>query len=231
MPVLTQYWFRDTDFRGDTTFLNIGHCAGCWAWINWSDIGPRRSTLVWEREDREQAIALASAVNAPDIQSSIDEMLGGQVRRTSDIKAGWIPWRHVPGHEKDPARHADLDLLIHIFFNIHITTPGYCTDADGNISYYVVPYLDSGGRLGAWVDWWSYDFDGGWPFCSGGISDALDRAVPAGMGTLQGLLDARLALFGDRRFDMLYLLPGDGARSGGGNINVDESVAIALLPR
>jgi hypothetical protein len=232
MPVLTNYWFRDTDFRGETTFLNVGHCAGCWAWINWSDIGSRRSTLVWEREDREQVIALASVLNAPDIQSSVDDMLGGsQARRTSDIKAGWIPWRHVPYHENDPGRHADLDLLVRIFFNIHITTPGYCTDADGSISYYIVPYLDSSGRLGAWVDWWSYDFDGGWPFCSGAISDALGNPVPAVIVTLQGLIDGRLALFADRRFDMLYLLPGDGTRSGGGTVNVDESVALALLPR
>ena len=58
MPVLTTYWFSDTDFRGNTTFLNIGHCTGCWAWISWSNIGSTDSTLVWEREDREIVVDL-----------------------------------------------------------------------------------------------------------------------------------------------------------------------------
>jgi len=187
---------------------------------------------VWEREDRETVVALRPILNAPDILDALDKMFSGSsAGRSSDIKVGWIPWRHVPGHEKDPARHGDLDLLVRIFFNIHVSTPWYCTDADGNISYYVVPYLDGSGRLGAWVDWWSYDFDGGFPVCSGGISDALDKAVPAGLGTLQSMLDARLGLFARQRFDMLYLLPGDGTRTGGGTTNVDENVALALLPR
>jgi len=45
------YWFGKTDFRGNTEFLSQPHYAGCWAWINWSDIGSTRSTLVWDRSD------------------------------------------------------------------------------------------------------------------------------------------------------------------------------------
>jgi len=231
MPVLSNYWFSDTDFRGNTEFLNVGHCPGCWAWINWSDIGSTKSTLVWEREDREVAVDLPPVLNAQDILDAVDKVLGGQAQRTSPIKAGWIPWVHVPGHEKDPGRHGDLDLLVRIFFDIHIHTPWYCSDADGNISYYVVPYLDGGGHLGAYVDWWSYDYNGGGPFCTGAINDKLNNAVPAGMGTLQTMLDTRLAFFANKLFDIVYLLPGDGSRSGVGNVNVDEHVSIALLPR
>lgn len=231
MPTLSNYWFEDTDFRGQTEFLHIGHCSSCWAWINWSDIGSTHSTLVWEREDREIVVDLPPILNAGDILASIDRMLGDSAGRTSPIKAGWIPWRHVPGHENDPGRHGDLDLLVRIFFDFHVSTPWYCSDADGNINYYIVPYLDGGGHLGAYVDWWSWHYDGGGPFCTGAISDALNKSVPSGMGTLQTMLDTRLALFADRPFDMLYLLPGDGARSGVGNVNVDEHVSLALLPR
>src|ERR1043165_6352068 len=39
MPVLSNYWFDDTDFRGNTEFLSQPHCSTCWAWINWSNIG------------------------------------------------------------------------------------------------------------------------------------------------------------------------------------------------
>jgi hypothetical protein len=231
MPVLTNYWFSDTDFRGTTTFLNIGHCAGCWAWINWSNIGSTDSTLVWEREDREVVVDLPPILNAADILSALDAMLGSSASRTSPIRAGWIPWRHVPFRHKDPARHGDLDLLVRIFFNFHIATPWYCSDADGNISYYVIPYLDGSGRLGAYVDWWTYHFSGGGPFCAGEIRSQLDSAVPAGIATLQSMIDTRLAFFASRRFDMLYLLPGDGTRTGGGTVNVNEHVSLALLPR
>jgi hypothetical protein len=231
MPVLTNYWFSDSDFRGNTTFLNIGHCAGCWAWINWSNIGSTDSTLVWEREDREIVVDLPPILNAPDVLSTVDSILGSSASRTSSIKAGWIPWRHVPFHEKDPGRHGDLDLLVRIFFNFHISTPWYCSDADGDISYYVIPYLNGSGRLGAYVDWWSYHFSGGAPFCSGEISDRLDSAVPGGMGTLQSMIDVRMAFFASRSFDMLYLLPGNGTRTGGGTVNVNEHVSLALLPR
>jgi len=231
MPTLTNYWFSDTDFRGNTEFLNVGHCAGCWAWINWSNIGPTDSTLVWEREDREVVIDLPPILNAPDILDAVDRLLSGPVRRTSDLLAGWIPWKHVVYYGNDPGRHGDLDLLIRIRFNFHVSTPWYCSDADGDISYYVVPFLDGSGRLGAYVDGWSYHYDGGGPFCTGSISDGLDDAVPAGMATLQTMLDNRLGLFASRRFDMLYLLPGDGARSGGGDVNVNDHVSLALLPR
>jgi len=49
MPVLSNYWFQNTDFRGNTEFLSQPHCAGYWAWINWSNIGSTESTLVWEQ--------------------------------------------------------------------------------------------------------------------------------------------------------------------------------------
>jgi hypothetical protein len=231
MPVLTNYWFSDTDFRGNTTFLSVGHCAGCWAWINWSNIGSTDSTLVWEREDREIVVDLPLILNAADILGAVDRMLGSSASRRSDIKAGWIPWRYVPYYGKAPGRHGDLDLLIRIFFNFHVSTPWYCSDADGDISYYVVPYLDGAGHLGAYVDGWSYHFDGGGPFCSGAISDALNSAVPGGIATLQSMIDTRLALFADRRFDLVYLLPGNGARAGYGTVNVNEHVSLALLPR
>lgn len=231
MPVLSNYWFQEVDFRGDTEFLSIGHGAGLWAWINWSDIGDRHSTLVWEREDAELTVNLVTQANNPAVTSAIDALLGGSVSRTSAIKAGWIPWRYVPYRGSDPSRHADLDLLVRIFFNFHISTPWYCTDADGDISYYVVFFLDGSGSLHASVDGWSYHYDGGGPFCTGGINDSLNAQVPAGMSTLQGLLDAALASYADQRFDLVYLLPGAADRSGVGNVNVDEHVSLALLPR
>jgi hypothetical protein len=231
MPWLSQYWFAETDFRGETEFLSLSHGAGIWAWINWPNIGSTRSTLLWEREDREITLDLLSEANNPIVIAAVDGMLGGPISRRGAIKAGWIPWRYAPYRAQDPARHADLDLLVRLFFDFHISTPWYCSDADGDISYYIVFYLDGAGALHGYVDGWSYHYDGGGPFCTGTINSDLNSQVPAGMPTLQGLLDAALATYARQRFDLLYLLPGAADRSGVGNVNVDEHVSLALLPR
>lgn len=31
MPTLSNYWFKDTDFRGETTYLSTGHPPGGWS--------------------------------------------------------------------------------------------------------------------------------------------------------------------------------------------------------
>jgi hypothetical protein len=229
MPVLTNYWFEDTDFRGMTQFLNIAHGAGAWAWINWANIGSKDSTLVWEREDREQVLDLVSLLNFPDVLNELDALVGGG--RTSPLRGGWIPWKYVPYRNQDPARHHDLDLLVRLSFDFHVSTPAYCTDANGTIHFYGVPYLESSGRARGYIDGWSYHYDGGGPFCTGSISDSLDSSVPAGAQKIQEAIDIRLELIADRRFDLLYLLPGDGARTGGGSVNVNDSISIAALPR
>ncbi|HTR47396.1 MAG TPA: hypothetical protein VMM16_08440 [Verrucomicrobiae bacterium] len=230
MPVLSNYWFQNTDFRGNTEFLSQPHCAGCWAWINWSNIGSTESTLVWERSDGEIIVDLPPILNAPDILAAVDAIISSPASRTSGINAGWIPWKYVPYYGSAPGRHGDLDLLVNIFFNFHVSTPWYCSDADGSIHYYVVPYLDGGGHLGAYVDGWSYHYDGGGPFCTGAINDKLNAGVPGGVGTLQKMLDTRLALFARSTFSTLYLLPGSGDKTGVGNVNVDDHCSLVLLP-
>ncbi|HKR51543.1 MAG TPA: hypothetical protein VJT72_18570 [Pseudonocardiaceae bacterium] len=228
MPVLSQYWFSKTDFRGSTEFLSESYSG--WAWINWSNIGGTHSTLAWNREDAEIDIDLVSQANNPVVLSTVDSLLGSSAQRTSGMKAGWIPWRYVPFRGSQPGLHADLDLLVRVFFNFHITTPWFCSDADGDISYYVFFFLDASGSLHANVQGWSYHYDGGGPFCTGAISDRLNKAVPAGMPSLQRLLNQALAPFAKRRFSLVYLLPGTAERNGTGNVNVDEHVSLALLP-
>ena len=230
MPVLSNYWFEDSDFRGNTTFLSTRHPAGGWTWINWANIGSRDSTLVWEREDREIVIDLTPQVDTGRIRGLIDGLLSSGSRRTSGIFAGWIPWKYVPYYRARPDRN-DLDLLVRIFFNFHVDTPWFCTDADGNISYYVRFFLTGGGNLRASVDGWSFDYDGGGPFCTGEISSQLRRGIPGGMATLQREIDNALALFSRFRFDLVYLLPGSGNTTGTGTVDVNRRCSLALLPR
>ncbi|HEX5553855.1 MAG TPA: hypothetical protein VFX43_11465 [Chitinophagaceae bacterium] len=226
MPTLSNYWFKDTDFRGDTTFLSIQHPAGGWAWINWSNIGDKHSTLTWEREDSEVTYDLVSLLNTPLVLNLIDSNLG-EAQRTSDLRVGWVPRKYLPYASSGGA----LDLFLRLSFNFHISTPWYCSDADGHIDYIIACYLDSAGHVGAYVDGWAYQYNGGGPFCTGEISSRLSSAVPGAIGTLQQQLNLFLELLGRRQFDMLYYLPGSAERSGSGTTNVNDRVSLALLPR
>src|SRR5437588_108340 len=130
-----------------------------------------------------------------------------------------------------PAGSAQWAMLLRLYFDFQISTPWYCSDANGDISYYIVVYLDGAGHLGAYVDGWSYNYNGGGPFCTGGINDALSSAVPAGIGSLQNLLSSGLGLLGGTSFSSVYLLPGDGTKAPGDTSeNADVDAAIAVLP-
>ena len=163
--------------------------------------------------------------------AQIDGLLSGGANRTSGVMAAGVFWPNVPYYGNNPGAHSNSDMLIRVYFNIHISTPWYCSDADGNISYYLFIYLDNSGHLQGYVDGWSYSYNGGGPFCTGSINSSLNSAVPNGMGTVQTVLDNALALLAGSTFSMLYYLPGSGTKTPGDTSeNADLDVAIALLP-
>ncbi len=143
------------------------------------------------------------------------------------MRVGWIPRRYLPYSSSG----GELDLFLNLSFNFHISTPWYCSDADGHISDIAACYLDGTGRVGAYVHGWGYSYDGGSPFCTREISSRLSSAVPGAISTLQEQLYVFLGLLRGRQFDMLYYLPGSAETSGSGNTNVNERVSLALLPR
>jgi hypothetical protein len=110
------------------------------------------------RENREVVVKLSRMFNNSQTLSKIDSLLRNRARRTSDISAGWVPWKFVPYHDKQPNRHDDLDQIIRIIFNFYIDTPTFCLDFNGSISYYIVFNLDSEGRLNGEVDGWAFQF-------------------------------------------------------------------------
>jgi hypothetical protein len=229
MPTLSEYWFQNALLSGPFDVFNQPYPEGGWAWI--ANGNASAATLTWNRPDNEIAISLAGQLNSQDILDLVDKALGGQANRTSGIMAQARFWWQVPYHDKDPTRHNDWDMLVRIYFNFHIGTPWYCSDANGDISYYVVVYLDGGGHLGAYVDGWSYNYDGGGPFCTGSINDALNAAVPGGIGPLQDALSSKLAILAGSTFSTVYLLPGSGTKaSGDSQENADTDTAVAVLP-
>ncbi len=45
-----------------------------------------------------------------------------------------------------PAGHPASMMLARVYFDFHVPTPWYCSDADGNVAYYLVLYLDASGH-------------------------------------------------------------------------------------
>jgi len=228
MPTLSQYWFQNGFFHGPFDVWNQPYPDGGWAWISG---GSCAATLAWNRPDSEQAIDVASELNTPGTLSQIDNILGNSANRTSGLMAAGVFWPNVPYYSQNPGAHNNSDMLIRVYFNFHIGTPWYCSDANGDIDYYIFLYLDGSGHLQGYVDGWSYHYDGGGPFCTGSINDALNAGVPAGMSTVQTILDQALALLSGSTFSTLYYLPGSGTKAPGDTSeNADTDVAIAVLP-
>jgi hypothetical protein len=168
--------------------------------------------------------------NPDALMAMIDIAMSHYGYRTSEIRAGFDVWRDVPYFQKDPSRHAGTDLLSQIALSFHIHRGVGTVDNDGWIAFYYKFFLDSAGRLGAFVDGWAYQYGG-----SGGLADdgqdlttVLDDIVPSFTPTIQSFLDPfciTADIFQDGEhdsngralFDNAYLLPGDGNTTLGPN--------------
>jgi hypothetical protein len=229
MPVLSQYWFSNQFFGGPFSNYNQPYPLGGWAWI--SRGGNSAATLSWNRQDNETIINFAQVLSNPLVTGPVDNIIHGDAHRSGPIQAQGVFWTNVPYYGSNPARHQPWDMLVRIFVPIHISTPWYCTDADGTVSYWLVFYLDTARHLHGHVDGWSYQYDGGGPFCTGGINDQLNAAVSGGVSTVQNLVDQAVGLLGAGTHSMLYYLPGSGSKAPGGRSeNADSNVALVLLP-
>ncbi|MCC6557077.1 MAG: hypothetical protein IT372_29345 [Polyangiaceae bacterium] len=234
MPTLSLYTFdRNAPDQAGPFYQNhVTHGAGLWAWSTIYNTPSVSSGLVWERQDNEEVIDLSAQANSPLVLSQIDALFTGDISRRGPVQTSYITWANVPFRGSNPGLHRDWELLATLKINFHVSTPWYCSDADGTITYYVFFFIDTAGVLRGRVEGWSYRFSGGWPFCAGAIRSGLDSAVPGGVPRLQGLLDLALATFSrERRFSMLYYLPGHGTRSGFSRDNADINVSLAVLPR
>ena len=229
MPVLSNYWFHDHFFGGTFDVWNQPYPNGGWAWI--SNGGASAATLVWNRPDGERVVDLAGQFNTSDVLAAIDGYLTGDASRTSGVMVQGVFWNEVPYRYQDPGRHNDWDMLVRAYVNFHVHTPWYCSDADGWIAFYLVIYLDGAGHVQGYVDGWWYSYNGGGPFCTGGINDALNAAGPQAASAVQGILTTKLALLSAFSFSDLYYLPGSGTSTpGSSSENADTDLAIAVLP-
>ena len=85
-------------------------------------------------------------------------------------------------------------------------------------------------RPSARIDGWYWQHDGA-GLCNGELRDGLNEGVPAGIPALQSLLSLGLGVAaGERRFSTMYLLPGQGGRSGFSEDDADRRIALAMIP-
>lgn len=237
MPTLSLYVFeRNASSDAGKFWQNhIGHSAGAWAWATISSLPSVHSALVWERPDNEDVLDLSNAANNPLVLHVIDGLLTGSTSRRGPVRTSYVTWANVNPKVRagNPNRHHPWELLGTLNIDFHISTPWYCSDANGTITYYIFFFLDGAGQLHANVDGWSYSYGGGGPFCTGEINSKLTAAVSGAVGTVQNQINLGVSLFArGRSFSMLYFLPGHGVRSGGAfQDNADNNVALAVLPR
>jgi hypothetical protein len=207
------------------------------------------SSIYIVRENREVARDLKVEVGnrtAPLIDQMLNNASGGRARRTTDVNVGWIDWKYVAYHDKQPTRHPDLFRLAYLSFGFHIDTPNLCVNIDGWIGFPFYACLDNTGKLCAYVDGWAFQFYGGNGFDGGDCgknqaTQALNSALPQGMDALQQLLDSLCQsanALSPHGFDQVYMLPGDGNRNLGTlhngvqvNEDVGKHVSLAVLPR
>lgn len=228
MPVLSQYWFHKGFWNGPFDVYNQPYPDGGWAWI--SNGGSAAATLAWNRADGEHALGLAAQLDTAQVRAVVDQALGSQANRTSGIMVQGVFWPDVPYYSQNPARHPASMMLVRVYFDFHVSTPWYCSDADGNIAYYLVIYLDGNGHVQGYVDGWNYHYDGGGPFCTGAINDQLNHAVPGAIGQVSTILNQKLALLQGLRFSTLYFLPGSGTNAAGDHSeDADTDLAVAVL--
>lgn len=235
MPTLSLYVFERNapELAGRFWQNHIGHGADNWAWDSIFNLPNTHSALAWERPSREDVLDLSAAANNPIALAQIDALLTSPASRRGPVRTSYVTWGNMPSvvTSSNPGLHKPSDLLVTLNIDFHVSTPWYCSDADGTMTYYIFFFLDRGGTLRSQIQGWYYSYSGGGPFCTGSISSALSSAVPSGIAPLQGLLNTSLPLFAaGRTFNMLYLLPGHGVRSGFSSDNADNNVALAVIP-
>lgn len=245
MPILTQYWFRNQFFGGPFHGWNEPLAQRGFAprpSISIAGIPPvsgteasSAATLVWERADDEVVLDIPGSINgSPAALLAIDNLLGSSASRTSPVFTAGIPWGpRVPYYNENPGKHAPWAMIIRVYFSFHISTPSYCWDLDGTISYYLQFYLDRSGALHGYVDARGEEYR--WKpadACRSRVQEQVAAGVDAGVQTVEGLIDLAIATNASGRFSQLYLLPGTGTRAlGGFDENADTGVALALRPR
>jgi hypothetical protein len=228
VPTLSSYFFADTNLRGPADYVHTP--AQGLTRTTRLDMQGKRSNLTILRSDDEEVIDLAAVANSDAVRGIVSGLLTESAALTSPIRVGWRPYQHVEYFDQAPGGHAPDELLLRVFFDIHVSTPGWCLAVDQSLSFYIYVFLDGSHRIRANVEGWAFQTSYG-SACRDGVRDELRKRMPGAVAALQQLVDPVIGGYADRPFSAVYLLPGAGERSGYGLTNPDEYASIAVVPR
>jgi len=180
------------------------------------------------RPDSEKTIDLGPIVNA-QVAPQIVPILGGDISLTSSIQAQITPWMKVGYFWQKPNAHSTMTLFVRIHFNLHVNTPWYMSDADADVSLYVLPGLKNG-KVTAKVDGAWVKVHGGWPDGQA-IADKLGKIAIKAIPEAQSAINSALAPLAAASFSSLYPLPGNGTQSAQFTIqDATADTALAVVP-
>ena len=239
MATLSQYiFFASPGFWGGPfEIINAAVPDNPLQAVGLTNVVEAQNLSVWRsfRPSSEVSIEIASKVNVPAITAQIDALAtegsnaGFPTQVTSAILVQIVPWVLVPYWSQRPKSHADLAMLIRLYFTLHIKTPWPASDADVTVSFYVLPALVKG-RLVAVVDGAWVQVDGGWPV-SQKIADLAGAGALKVLPGLQTTINGNLSAVSKAQFSKLYLLPGKGNKTAGTWFDdADLDAVLALVP-
>jgi hypothetical protein len=186
------------------------------------------------RPDGEVTVEIGPQLNSASVLQQVDSQLkAAGASRTSPIRARMIPWIEVPYFDQTPASHKPLDMLIDVNFDFFIETPWYCSNVNGTISFFLFFALDSKGHLQARADGDWFQYSGGGLICTGAIDSILTSALnKARTSFVQPLLDKLIAPAAGIAFSVIYIMPSNGSRILGVQIqNATLAATLGLVPK
>jgi hypothetical protein len=197
------------------------------------------ATLSLVRPSNERVISLSSLASFAYSNLQMAGVLGGGGKllhnAASDVTTSFAPLdakldfegvRPYDLHGNYAASMATLK------FAFHVNTPGGCYAHEGTLAYHIQFYIDEGGLLHAHTNGGTFTQDVNPDACAGAVNDSLRTVASDALLKMEVMIAAWIGQqVQASRFRMLYLIPGDGDRSGYGFGDADARVSLGLVPR
>lgn len=217
----------DPRYSGPFVQVTLAKGGGTAWWDTWGNIGSAYAVATNRTGETEVRLSAREQLEADWIRFLDQELDGTQASREG---GPLITWQAFP-------RLSFLDetlVYLKVHQSLHISID-FWPDYAASMTYHLLPYVNSAGRVRVWGSRWAIWVEGG--LKAGTIMDRLRPRVMAGLGELESRVNASLAaldsVIGSVRVREVYLLPGNqvtlpgtGALTGDTN---DDATIVAVL--
>jgi hypothetical protein len=220
------------------TFFN-GFCDGAYVGFQGPDdpslpvglslFGDDGQLVKARRPSNEILVDLGPKFNTPEVLGLVDGLLKGhpEIKRTSGVRVQGVLFKDVPYFLSRVGSHQFMQVMMRVWFTLHISTPWPASDADATISYYLFVRLNGSHKIAINVDGIAVHVDGGWPDGQSIADKLFAAAEQVKLGTF---IDEAIAPVANVSFSDLYILPNQGSKAQvvAGNASIDSSVALVV---